>query len=93
LVLIKVKSGPEKRTEILQLCEVFRARFIDVHPETIIVEVTGTQDKIDGLVTMLTPFGILEMVQTGTIAMTRGGKGDAAEAVSPASNLKPIVAA
>ncbi len=93
LVLIKVKSGPEKRSEILQLCEVFRARFIDVHPETLIVEVTGTQDKIDGLVTMLAPFGILEMVQTGTIAMTRGGKGDAAEAVNPSPSLKPIVAA
>ena len=93
MVLIKVKAGPEKRSEILQLCEVFRAHFIDVHPETLIVEVTGTQDKIDGLVTMLAPFGILEMVQTGTVAMTRGGKGDAADAVSPAPNLKPIAAA
>lgn len=93
MVLIKVKAGPDKRSEILQLCEVFRAHFIDVHPETLIVEVTGTQDKIDGLVTMLAPFGILEMVQTGTIAMTRGGKGDAAEAVNPAPSLKPIVAA
>jgi len=93
LVLIKVKAGPDKRSEVLQLCDVFRARFIDVHPETLIVEVTGTQDKIDGLVTMLAPFGILEMVQTGTIAMTRGGKGDAADAVHPAPSLKPIVAA
>jgi acetolactate synthase I/III small subunit len=93
MVLIKVKAGPDKRSEIFQLCEVFRAHFIDVHPETLIVEVTGTQDKIDGLVTMLAPFGILEMVQTGTIAMTRGGKGDAAEAVNPAPSLKPIVAA
>jgi acetolactate synthase-1/3 small subunit len=93
LVLIKVKAGPDKRSEVLQLCDVFRARFIDVHPETLIVEVTGTQDKIDGLVTMLAPFGILEMVQTGTVAMTRGGKGNAAEAVQPAPNLKGIVAA
>ena len=93
MVLIKVKAGPEKRSEIFQLCEVFRAHFIDVHPETLIVEVTGTQDKIDGLVTMLAPFGILEMVQTGTVAMTRGGKGDAAEGVNPASNLKSITAA
>ena len=93
LVLIKVKAGPDKRSEILQLCEVFRARFIDVHPETLIVEVTGTPDKIEGLVAMLAPFGILEMVQTGTIAMTRGGKGDAAEAVQPGPSLKGIVAA
>jgi acetolactate synthase-1/3 small subunit len=88
LVLIKVNAGPDKRSQVLELCEVFRARFIDVHPTTLIVEVTGTQDKIDGLVTMLEPFGILEMVQTGTVAMTRGGKGDAAEAVNPAPNLK-----
>jgi acetolactate synthase I/III small subunit len=93
LVLIKVKATAEKRSEIFQLCEVFRAHFIDVHPETLIVEVTGTQDKIEGLVQMLAPFGILEMVQTGTVAMTRGGKGDAADAVSPGPNLKPIVAA
>lgn len=93
LVLIKVKAGPDKRSEVLQLCDVFRARFIDVHPDTLIVEVTGTQDKIDGLVTMLAPFGILEMVQTGTVAMTRGSRGEAAEAVQPAPNLKGIVAA
>ena len=93
LVLIKVKAGADKRSEILQLCDVFRARFIDVHPDTLIVEVTGTQDKIDGLVTMLAPFGMLEIVQTGTISMTRGGKGEAAEAVGPGPNLKPIVAA
>jgi acetolactate synthase-1/3 small subunit len=93
LVLIKVKAAAEKRSEIFQLCEVFRAHFIDVHPETLIVEVTGTQDKIEGLVQMLAPFGILEMVQTGTVAMTRGGRGEAAEAVSPTSNFKPIVAA
>ena len=93
MVLIKVKATPERRSEIFQLCEVFRAHFIDVHPETMIVEVTGTQDKIDGLITMLAPFGILELVQTGTIAMTRGGKGEAADAVAPGPNLKPIVAA
>lgn len=93
LVLIKVKAGPDKRSEILQLCDVFRARFIDVHPETLIVEVTGTQDKIDGLITMLAPFGILEMVQTGTIAMTRGGRGEAAEAVQLTPGVKGIVAA
>lgn len=93
LVLIKVKAGPDKRSEILQLCEVFRARFIDVHPETLIVEVTGTQDKIDGLVAMLAPFGILEMVQTGTVAMTRGARGEAAEAVHPNHGLKSVAAA
>jgi len=78
LALIKVTVGPDKRAEVLQLCDVFRARAVDVGPETLIVEITGTQDKIDGLVTILSPFGISEMVQTGTVAMTRGPVGDAA---------------
>jgi acetolactate synthase-1/3 small subunit len=78
LALIKVNVGPEKRAEVLQLCEVFRARAVDVGPETLIVEITGTQDKIEGLVAILAPFGIAELVQTGTVAMTRGPVGDAA---------------
>jgi len=78
LALIKVNVGPEKRAEVLQLCEVFRARAVDIGPETLIVEITGTQDKIDGLVAIRAPFGIAEMVQTGTVAMTRGPTGDAA---------------
>jgi len=93
LVLIKVKAGPDKRSEILQLCDVFRARFIDVHPETLIVEVTGNQEKIDGLVQMLLPFGILEMVQTGTVAMTRGARGEAAEIAYPTPGLKSVAVA
>ena len=94
LALIKVKVGPEKRPEVLQLCEVFRARPVDVHPETLILEITGTQDKIDGLTTMLAPFGIVELVQTGTVAMTRGDKGDAADAAGQSGpSLKAIVAA
>ncbi len=93
LALIKVKVGPDKRPEVLQLCEVFRARPVDVHPDTLIVEITGAQDKIDGLTTMLAPFGILELVQTGTVAMTRGEKGEAATAVQPVPNLKGVVAA
>lgn len=72
LALIKVQFGPEQRTEVLQLCEVFRARVVDVAPDSLVAEITGTQDKIDGLVTVLRPFGITEMVQTGVVAMTRG---------------------
>ncbi len=72
LALIKVGVGPEQRAEVLQLCEVFRARVVDIGPDTVIVEITGTQDKIEGLVTVLKPFGITEMVQTGVVAMKRG---------------------
>jgi acetolactate synthase small subunit len=71
-----------KRTEILQLCQVFRARALDVGPDTLVVEVTGTQDKIEGLLAILEPFGVLEMVQSGTVAMTRGDISSAAKQIS-----------
>jgi acetolactate synthase-1/3 small subunit len=93
LALIKVTVGPDKRAEVLQLCEVFRARAVDVAPETLIVEITGTQDKIDGLVAILQPFGIAEMVQTGTVAMTRGPKGGAAAAMSQSGIVHGVSAA
>ena len=82
LALIKVTVGADKRSEVLQLCDVFRARAVDVGTDTLIVEITGDQGKIDGLVTILAPFGIAEMVQTGTVAMTRGVKGEAATGAS-----------
>jgi acetolactate synthase I/III small subunit len=96
LALIKVQVGPERRAEVLQLAEVFRARAVDVGPDNLIVEITGTQDKIDGLVAILQPFGITEMVQTGTVAMTRGARGNAATSAAtaaPKSNLRGIAAA
>ncbi|MEE8121758.1 MAG: acetolactate synthase small subunit, partial [Anaerolineales bacterium] len=56
----------------LQLCDVFRARAVDVTPDAIIVEITGIEDKIEGLLDVLRPFGIIEIARTGRIAMTRG---------------------
>ena len=72
LALLKVRVSAEQRPQVLQICEVFRARAIDVAPESVVVEITGTEDKIDGLVAVLRPFGIVEMVHTGTVAMVRG---------------------
>ena len=80
LALIKVRAHEKHRAEVLQLCEVFRARVVDITPESLVVEITGTADKIDGLLNVLRPFGIDEMVQSGAIAMTRG----AAAASGPA---------
>jgi acetolactate synthase-1/3 small subunit len=71
LALIKVKASIEKRPDILQLCEVFRARIVDIRPGSIIAEITGVQEKIDGLIEVFRPFGILELVRTGAVAMTR----------------------
>ncbi len=92
LALIKVRVGPERRTEVLQLVEVFRARAVDVAPDTLTVEITGKQGKINGLVAALKPFGILEMVQSGTVAMTRGEEGAAALSAKQ-SNVRGVSAA
>jgi acetolactate synthase I/III small subunit len=58
----------------LQLCAAFRARVVDVAPAGIIVEATGAQDKLDGLIEVLRPFGVLEMVRTGAVAMARSAQ-------------------
>jgi len=88
IALIKVKAPPEKRSEILQLCQVFRARAVDVGPDALVVEITGTQDKIMGLLAILEPFGVLEMVQSGTVAMTRGGVSDAAKSIQQSTGQR-----
>ncbi|MBN1813428.1 MAG: acetolactate synthase small subunit [Anaerolineae bacterium] len=73
LALIKVKAnGGGSRSEVLQIVDTFRARVVDVSPATLMIEVTGTEDKIDGLVEVLRPYGIIELVRTGRVAMVRG---------------------
>jgi acetolactate synthase I/III small subunit len=73
LALIKVLADQQSRPHLMELIKVFRARVVDVAPESLIIEVSGTVDKIDGLLEVLRPFGVLEMARTGRIAMTRGG--------------------
>ncbi len=72
LALIKVKVGPERRAEVNGLADIFRARIVDVAADSVIIEITGTEDKIEGMIELLRPIGIAEMVRTGQIAMTRG---------------------
>jgi acetolactate synthase-1/3 small subunit len=72
LALIKVQVGPERRAEVNGLAEIFRARIVDVAPDSLIVEITGTEDKIEGMIELLRPIGIVEMVRTGQVSMTRG---------------------
>ena len=74
LALIKVQADASRRAEVLQVIEVFRARVVDVTPGALITEITGTEDKIDGLLDVLRPFGIIEMARTGTVAMARGAE-------------------
>jgi acetolactate synthase-1/3 small subunit len=84
--MVFVKVGGKMRSEVLQLCEVFRARVVDLGPASITVEATGAQDKMDGLIEALRSFGILELVRTGAVAITRGVRAAAVpspEVVSP----------
>ncbi|MBI3974198.1 MAG: acetolactate synthase small subunit [Chloroflexi bacterium] len=74
LALIKVTaSNSASRAEVVQFVNIFRGKIVDVAPDSLIVEVTGTEEKVDSLLDVLRPFGIKEMVRTGTVAMTRGG--------------------
>lgn len=72
LALIKVRVGPERRAEVNGLAAIFRARIVDVAADSVIVEITGTEDKIEGMTELLRPLGIVEMVRTGQVSMTRG---------------------
>jgi acetolactate synthase-1/3 small subunit len=72
LAMIKVNATPENRTHIMQTVDVFRARIVDVTNNSFIIEVTGDEAKIEGLVEVLKPLGIIEMVRTGRVTMARG---------------------
>ncbi|HWW53360.1 MAG TPA: acetolactate synthase small subunit [Acidimicrobiales bacterium] len=74
LALLKVRTDATSRGEVMRLCDVFRARVVDIGPEALVAEITGTEDKIDGLVDVLRPFGIVEMVRTGVVAMVRSAE-------------------
>src|SRR5438270_11332938 len=72
LALIKVGATGDARTQVMQLVDVYRARIIDVSPESLVIETTGTEDKIDSLIEVLRPYGVIEMVRTGRVSMVRG---------------------
>jgi acetolactate synthase-1/3 small subunit len=74
LALIKVGARHDGRSHVLELASVFRARVVDVAPESLTMEITGGEDKIDGLLEVLRPYGLLEVVRTGIVAMRRGAK-------------------
>jgi acetolactate synthase-1/3 small subunit len=72
LALIKVRALSEQRGEVANLASIFRGRIVDVAQDSVIVEITGTEDKLESLIELLQPFGVLEMVRTGQVAMSRG---------------------
>ncbi|MBK6761831.1 MAG: acetolactate synthase small subunit [Micrococcales bacterium] len=74
LVLVKVKANNEMRSNVLEIATLFRAKVVDVAPETLTVEATGSRDKLEALLRVLEPYGIKELVQSGVVAVGRGGK-------------------
>ena len=74
LVLIKVNAQPSRRREILQIVELFRGRAVDVSQKELVLELSGTEDKIEAFIEIMRPFGIKELARTGRIAMARGPK-------------------
>ena len=72
LAMVKIQARSESRNEVMQLVDVFRARIVDINNDSLIIEITGTEDKIESFVDVLMPYGIIEMAQTGSVAMQRG---------------------
>ena len=72
LSLIRVRANVQTRSEIMQMVDIFRANIVDVAPDSLIIEVTGDEDKVDSLQDLLRSFGVVEVMRTGTIAMGRG---------------------
>jgi acetolactate synthase-1/3 small subunit len=72
LALFKVSADGASRSEVMQICEIFRAKIVDVSKRSVVVEVTGTHDKIEAFEGLVRPFGLIEMARTGEIAIARG---------------------
>ncbi len=74
LLLVKVRADATVRSQVLETVQLFRAKVVDVSPEALTVEATGTADKITALLRMLEPYGVRELVQSGMVAVGRGAK-------------------
>jgi len=84
LAIIKVSAAHNERSPILEIINVFRARVVDFAMDSLTIEITGGEEKVDRLLDVLRPYGILEMVRTGIVAMRRGTKSEESEAVAAA---------
>ncbi|HLA84482.1 MAG TPA: acetolactate synthase small subunit [Thermoguttaceae bacterium] len=77
LMLIKVAAARSQRSEVRELTDIFRGRIVDVSADMVMIEISGQERKIEAFVEMMRPFGIIELVRTGRIAMVRGSNGEA----------------
>ena len=71
LVLVKVRSDVNSRPEVLQIADIFRAKIVNLSPDSLIIEATGDDDKVTALLGLLEPFGIIELARTGRLALKR----------------------
>lgn len=71
LVLVKVKVDAKSRSELMQLCDIFRAKIVDVQPRNMTIEITGDEGKISKFLELMNPFGILDLSRTGRVALAR----------------------
>ncbi len=74
LILVKVRCTERNRSAVLDVVELFRAKGVDVSFDSVTVEATGSEDKLEALITMLEPYGIIELVKSGEVALSRGNK-------------------
>jgi acetolactate synthase-1/3 small subunit len=72
LILIKVKAQPQRKQEIFQIVEVFKGKIVDISHDTLTLEVTGIAEKIDALISLMKPYGIIEIARTGRASISRG---------------------
>ncbi|MDH6128710.1 acetolactate synthase-1/3 small subunit [Kitasatospora sp. GP82] len=74
LVLVKVRADAETRSQVVEIVQLFRAKTVDVSPDAVTIEATGSSDKLEAMLKMLEPYGIKELVQSGLVAVGRGAR-------------------
>ncbi|PBC77679.1 acetolactate synthase small subunit [Streptomyces sp. TLI_235] len=74
LVLVKVRADAESRSQIVEIVQLFRAKTVDVSPDAVTIEATGSSDKLEAMLRMLEPYGVKELVQSGLVAIGRGAR-------------------
>lgn len=74
LVLVKVRADADSRSQIVEIVQLFRAKTVDVSPDAVTIEATGSSDKLEAMLKMLEPYGIKELVQSGLVAIGRGAR-------------------
>jgi acetolactate synthase-1/3 small subunit len=83
LLLLKVRADLDSRSHVLETVALFRAKVVDVAPDAVTIEATGSPEKLDALLRMLEPFGIRELVQSGVVAVSRGARSMTDRALRP----------